>query len=154
MLYFTIEMKPAVSCLVLTPLEGAPADALHAPWRALFVQRGKAPYEGIWSLPGGRVEPGETLEEAVRRELLEETGLVLPERLERHVEVDVSPYRIQVFVCSLARESIAGLFAGSDAREARFFAADEIPSLCTTPGTARLVLEYLAALLHQNEPPP
>jgi ADP-ribose pyrophosphatase YjhB (NUDIX family) len=100
------------------------------------------------------VEPGESLDEAVRRELLEETGLVLPERLERHVEVDVPPYRIQVFVCSLGRESIAGLFAGSDARDARFFAFDEIPSLTITPGTARLVLEYLASLPDQNEPPP
>lgn len=153
MLYSTFDMKPAVSCLVLTPREGALSDA-GPRTRVLFVQRGKAPYEGTWSLPGGRVEPGETLEEAVRRELLEETGLVLPERLERHVEVDVSPYRIHVFVCSLARESVAGLFAGSDAREARFFAADEIPSLCTTPGTARLVLEVLASLPHQNEPPP
>ena len=154
MLYLALEMKAAVSCLVLTPHEGAPSDIARDLWRVLFVQRAKAPYEGSWSLPGGRVEPGETLEQAVRREVLEETGLVLPERLERHVEVDVSPYRIPVFVCSLGRESIAGLFAASDARDARFFAVDEIPSLTTTPGTASLVLEYLASLPHQNEPPP
>jgi 8-oxo-dGTP diphosphatase len=43
--------------------------------RLLLIRRGHAPHAGSWSLPGGRVEAGETLEEAVRREVLEETGL-------------------------------------------------------------------------------
>ena len=43
--------------------------------RILLAQRGKEPLKGYWSLPGGVLETGETLEDAVRREVLEETGL-------------------------------------------------------------------------------
>jgi ADP-ribose pyrophosphatase YjhB (NUDIX family) len=43
--------------------------------RLLLVRRGNPPGEGLWSLPGGRVEPGETDAEAVTREVAEETGL-------------------------------------------------------------------------------
>ncbi|MGZ3140608.1 NUDIX hydrolase [Lentzea chajnantorensis] len=45
--------------------------------RLLLVRRANAPGEGLWSIPGGRVEPGEADEAAVTRELLEETGLVV-----------------------------------------------------------------------------
>lgn len=45
--------------------------------RLLLVRRGRGVSTGRWSLPGGRVEPGETLERAVRRELAEETGLAV-----------------------------------------------------------------------------
>ena len=44
--------------------------------RLLLVQRGRGAAVGWWSVPGGRVEPGETVARAVERELLEETGLV------------------------------------------------------------------------------
>jgi 8-oxo-dGTP diphosphatase len=43
--------------------------------RLLLIRRGHAPHTGLWSLPGGRVEAGETPEQAVEREVREETGL-------------------------------------------------------------------------------
>lgn len=50
--------------------------------RLLLIRRGTAPGRGLWSLPGGRVEPGESDSSAVVREVLEETGLrVLPGKL-------------------------------------------------------------------------
>ncbi|WP_131787336.1 NUDIX domain-containing protein [Protofrankia symbiont of Coriaria ruscifolia] len=48
------------------------AGTLHV----LVIRRGWAPYEGLWALPGGHVDPGEDVETAARRELLEETGIV------------------------------------------------------------------------------
>jgi ADP-ribose pyrophosphatase YjhB (NUDIX family) len=45
--------------------------------RVLLVERGKPPFKGWWSLPGGVLETGETLEEGIRREVLEETGLTV-----------------------------------------------------------------------------
>ncbi|MEP7352575.1 MAG: NUDIX hydrolase [Acidobacteriota bacterium] len=65
---------PGVGALIFKQREGRGA--------ILIVQRGGSPLKGYWSLPGGLVETGESLEEAVRREVLEETGLrVRPTRM-------------------------------------------------------------------------
>lgn len=72
-----------------------PALTVDAVWirggRVLLVRRGRPPFRGSWALPGGFVEVGETVEEAVLRELREETGLV--GRLERLVGVYSDPGR-------------------------------------------------------------
>jgi 8-oxo-dGTP diphosphatase len=64
-----VDGLPVVACVgaVVRDAEG----------RLLLIRRGHDPHAGLWSLPGGRVEAGETLEQAVRREVLEETGLTV-----------------------------------------------------------------------------
>lgn len=53
----------------------AASIAVFREGKVLLAQRGKAPALGLWSLPGGRIEPGEALQEAVLRELFEEVGV-------------------------------------------------------------------------------
>jgi 8-oxo-dGTP pyrophosphatase MutT (NUDIX family) len=59
----------------MTRTPNAASVALIDKDKVLLIQRARKPYFGMWSLPGGRLEPGETPEEAAQREVLEETGL-------------------------------------------------------------------------------
>ncbi|MCU1314632.1 MAG: hydrolase, family [Acidobacteriaceae bacterium] len=59
------------------PIAGVGAVVLDDERRVLLVRRGQAPLKGEWSLPGGALELGERLEDGIRREVLEETGLVI-----------------------------------------------------------------------------
>jgi 8-oxo-dGTP pyrophosphatase MutT (NUDIX family) len=53
----------------------AASVALFSRGRVLLIQRARPPYQGLWTLPGGRMEPGETAEAAAAREIREELGL-------------------------------------------------------------------------------
>ena len=59
----------------MTRLPNAASVALIDKDRVLLIQRARPPYDGLWSLPGGRLEPGETPEDAAAREVREEVGL-------------------------------------------------------------------------------
>jgi ADP-ribose pyrophosphatase YjhB (NUDIX family) len=61
------------------PLVGIGIVVLKPPHEVLLIRRGRAPMQGVWALPGGGQELGETAEAAARRELLEETGLTVGE---------------------------------------------------------------------------
>jgi ADP-ribose pyrophosphatase YjhB (NUDIX family) len=59
------------------PIVGIGIVLMRPPREVLLIRRGRPPMQGIWSLPGGAQDLGETAEEAARRELLEETGLTV-----------------------------------------------------------------------------
>jgi ADP-ribose pyrophosphatase YjhB (NUDIX family) len=107
-----------------SPLVGVGAVVVHE-GRVLLVQRGREPAKGQWSLPGGLIDLGETLPEAVAREVLEETGLVvepveLIELLDRiYREGDRVRYHY-VIADYLCRVSGGALAAASDADAVRW----------------------------------
>jgi 8-oxo-dGTP diphosphatase len=115
--------------------------------RVLLVKRGHPPLKGEWSLPGGTVELGETLEAAVAREVLEETGLEVSvgqvvEVLDR---VDRSPdgrieyhFVIVDYVCAVRGGSIA---SGSDAEDARWVTIRELPAYRLTAKANAVIVE-------------
>lgn len=101
--------------------------------RLLLVQRGRPPFEGMWALPGGFVEEGETLEAAMRRELEEETGLheVYLEQLHTFGDPGRDPrgWIVSVAYLGLARPGAGALQAGDDAARAAWFPVERLPAL-------------------------
>lgn len=101
--------------------------------KALLIQRGQAPFEGQWALPGGFVHMDETLEEAARRELEEETGVnhVFLEQLYTFGAVKRDPRERVVTVAyyALVKLSDQRIRASTDARNAAWFAVDDLPKL-------------------------
>jgi ADP-ribose pyrophosphatase YjhB (NUDIX family) len=118
--------------------------------RVLLIRRGTAPLLGEWSLPGGVLECGETLREAVAREAREETGLVVEtdEMLgvyERVIRGDEGRVRYHyVLIDFLCRPIGGGLKAGSDAADVRWFTRDELPALNLAYDASDVVLRGLA----------
>ena len=103
--------------------------------RLLMIKRGHEPGAGLWSIPGGRIEPGETDAEALVREMLEETGLAVePGRLLGRVQRR-GPDGTVIDIRDYAATVIGGtLRAGDDAADVRWVAATELDSLEITDG--------------------
>jgi 8-oxo-dGTP diphosphatase len=115
--------------------------------RLLLVQRGREPARGTWSVPGGRVEAGETDEQATVREVLEETGLrVLVDGLVGSVE-RVAPtgavYVINDYACRPCQDAdVEAVRAGDDAVDAAWFTTAEVRRLDCSPGLVKALTEW------------
>ena len=121
-----------------TPEAGKPSDRVpcagaivrDASGRVLLVQRANEPSRGLWSLPGGRVEAGESPEEAAAREVFEETGLRV-----RVGELVLSTEIGEYVVHDYAATVIGGeLRAGDDASDVRWCTDADLDLLQLTAG--------------------
>jgi ADP-ribose pyrophosphatase YjhB (NUDIX family) len=113
--------------------------------RILMAQRGKEPLKGWWSLPGGLVETGESLDAAVRREVLEETGLEIRplgvveifERIMRDSS-GAAEYHY-VLIDYMCRVKGGELRAGDDVCAVEWTRRRDLPQLRITEGTLEVI---------------
>ncbi len=110
-------LRPAVSIVV------------YQESRFLLVERAKNPGRGMHAFPGGKAEPGETLEEAARRELFEETGLAAG-RLDLLTEVTIPGLQGGFLLHVFLADSVRGdLIAGDDALTAGWYSLEDMNAL-------------------------
>ena len=111
--------------------------------RLLMIKRGHDPGAGLWSIPGGRIEPGETDAEALVREMIEETGLTVEVgRLIGRVQrpgvngavIDIRDYAATVTGGTLR--------PGDDAADARWVAVGDMDSLEITDGLIEALTDW------------
>jgi ADP-ribose pyrophosphatase YjhB (NUDIX family) len=137
-------MPPAGTSEPRWPRLGASAVVFRRR-EVLLIERGKGPLKGLWSFPGGHVEPGEPARAAALREVAEETGiraelgglLDINEVLRKGADGGViAHYLIVVF---FGRWVAGEPVAGGDAAAARFVALDAVDALPTTDGAADFI---------------
>ena len=111
----------------------------------LLVERGREPLKGFWSLPGGAVETGEPLEDAIVREVLEETGLhVIPTQVavifERIIRDSNGTAEYHYLLIDYLCEVRSGkLCAGDDSNCARWYPLSDLSTLSLTEGTLDVI---------------
>lgn len=123
-----------VDVVIMTMSEGA--------LRVLLVRRGEAPYKGMWAIPGGFKRPTETLDEAARRELFEETGVEAASQLTQfgaYGDPGRDPRMNVVTIAYLTvLRDVGAIAAGTDAVDAAL-----VPVSDVLRGTVDLAFDHL-----------
>lgn len=100
--------------------------------KLLLINRGKDPFKGKWALPGGFIEIDEELEDAVERELEEETGLVGVPLKQMHTfgkcGRDPRGRQITIVFMGIATKGVDRIKAGDDAAKAQWFDIEQLPA--------------------------
>jgi len=115
--------------------------------KVLLVQRGKAPAQGTWAIPGGKVRYGEPLREAVRREIREETGILVdPGKVvlvfDPIIRDESGRIAFHYVIIDYEARYVRGeLRAGDDARDVRWVAREDLGRLNVNPRTRALLKE-------------
>ena len=126
------------------PRPNAVSVALVRDGRVLLVKRARPPYRGLWTLPGGRIEPGESPEGAARRETEEELGLriaLLQPLTETILETPVA-WCLKVFVAS----AFDGEICPNNEVAGWQWCGRELDGLATTPGLVDVVAQALGRI--------
>lgn len=143
------KVSPAVEAF---PQVGVGVVVLNEGNDVLLIRRGQEPNKGLWTIPGGRQEPGETLFETAHREIMEETGIKISQPvlvdvvdLIRHDD-DGTLARHYTLVDYAARYLSGTPIPGGDADQAKWVPAGSITEYVEWSETVRIVREAVETL--------
>lgn len=137
-------MQPSEVHLAPEPAIGVGGIVFNSHDQVLLIKRDKPPAQGFWSVPGGKQEAGESMVEACKREIIEETGLITEIKqivavVERRVEN--FHYIIIDFLAHLQdQQAVSSPVAQSDASEARWIDIAELDDYPLVEGLAEIIL--------------
>ncbi len=118
--------------------------------KVLLIKRGGEPYKGTWAPPGGGVELGETVYEAGKREVREESGVEIEiegiQEIDDHIRRDEQgKVEVHTILIRLLSRYVSGTVkVGSDAADGGWFAIDELDGLTIRPKIKNLILQALS----------
>jgi len=115
----------------------------------LLVKRGVNPGKGLWALPGGNLQLGETLQEAAEREIMEETGIKIRATLPPYITFeliqrdDAGEIRFHYVIVDLVADYVGGeAKGGDDALEARWIGLEDLDRFPVSHNTRRVLKDY------------